>query len=532
MKRTVKQRVLVTLFATLAGVAGGALAGYWVGQEVVLRLTAARLSQEASRDIRDSESFSRDAHAALDAMNSSRYAYCSEKDLEFLRNLLYHSFLLKETGRIRDNKIVCSTTLGREHLQGIGQLKPDSIGADGVKVYRNPPIFQLPNAMVTALQAGDSFVVLNPYIYSFRELSAIHKKTTVIDAAQSHSAHPAQKNSRLTEPDTSKNGDSRIGDILYSTRCSVRYNTCMTASLSVAEALQAEHTQLRGYILFGGATGAFLGFLLSLVYRRSRSMEWQLRRAIRRDRLRLVYQPIVTLSDRRIVGAEALARWTDEEDREVGPDVFIKLAEECGFVSEITRLVVRHVLQDFRETLRSSPGFRISINVAAADLADPKFLPMLDGSLQKAGVKAQSLAIEITERSTARQQVALDTILRLRKQGFSVDIDDFGTGYSSLAYLHELSVDSIKIDKTFTHSIGTEAASAAILPQIFAMVEPLNLRVIVEGIETKAQADYFATYNQPVLGQGWYFGYPVTAEDFHRLLVEDAKKPQAAAIVA
>jgi sensor c-di-GMP phosphodiesterase-like protein len=240
------------------------------------------------------------------------------------------------------------------------------------------------------------------------------------------------------------------------------------------------------------------------------------------------YQQIVSLASGRIVGAEALVRWTDEEGFAVGPDVFVKIAEEQGFVESITRLVVRHTLRDFAATLRAQPDFRLSINVTATDLADSRFLPMLARALKRAGVAARSVAIEITESSTARHEVTIAAILRLRQQGHSVHIDDFGTGYSSLSYLHELSVDAIKIDRSFTRAIGTEAVTAGILPQILAMAGALHLQVIVEGIETRQQAEYFAALGQPILGQGWLFGRAVAAVAFQSLLVDEDKREQAA----
>ena len=103
-------------------------------------------------------------------------------------------------------------------------------------------------------------------------------------------------------------------------------------------------------------------------------------------------------------------------------------------------------------------------------------------------------------------------------------------GIPAFPDLHDLAVDAIKIDRTFTRTIGTGAATAGILPQILAMAEALNLHVIVEGIETRQQADYFATMAQPILGQGWLFSRAVTAEEFHRLLVEDENKAQAASV--
>ncbi len=174
--------------------------------------------------------------------------------------------------------------------------------------------------------------------------------------------------------------------------------------------------------------------------------------------------------------------------------------------------------------LRERPGFRVNVNIAAADLADPKFLPMLEESLASAKVSPKSLGIEITESYTARQQVAKDTILHLRRRGHFVHIDDFGTGYSSLAYLHDLSVDAIKIDKAFTKAIGTEAVTVSILPQILDMADTLKLRVVVEGIETQEQASYFASADQRIFAQGWLFGRPVPVESFRRALAENEKK--------
>jgi sensor c-di-GMP phosphodiesterase-like protein len=532
MKRTLKIRGLMALAATVFAAVCGMLAGYWIGRENTLRLTATGLDHDAARIIGESEVFALDAHAALDAMNASRYPYCSDEDMEFLHSLLYHSHLLKEIGRIRDNKIACSTTLGRKHLPSTELPKPDSIGTDGGKVYLDLPVFRLPNAVVIALQAGDSYVIMFPYINSLRE--PLPANINVIRTARGQPPPPTGGSAQPSWQLLTRDGDFRIGNILYSTRCSSLSidNICMTASTSVSEALEANRRELKFFIAFGGLIGAFFGFFSSILYRRNHSMEQQLRRAIRKDKLRVAYQPIVDLATKRIVGAEALARWTDEDGFAIGPDVFIKIAEKHEFVGEITRLVVRHALRDFAETLRAHPDFHLSINVAAEDLSDPKFLPMLEQSLDQAAVSAESVAIEITESSTAHYKVAVETIHQLRRRGHSVHIDDFGTGYSSLSYLHDLSVDAIKIDRSFTQSIGTEAVTVAILPQILAMAEALNLQVIVEGIETEQQAEYFVTHSQPILAQGWLFGRPVAADDFHRRLAEDDKNALASACIA
>jgi sensor c-di-GMP phosphodiesterase-like protein len=149
---------------------------------------------------------------------------------------------------------------------------------------------------------------------------------------------------------------------------------------------------------------------------------------------------------------------------------------------------------------------------------------MLERTVKFGQISAASLGIEITESSTALHEVAKETIRRLRAIGHAVHIDDFGTGYSSLAYLHDLSVDAIKIDRAFTRAIGTEAVTVSILPQILAMAKALEIEVIVEGIETAQQADYFAGCGQHILAQGWFFGRPVPAHGFRRLFAESERK--------
>ena len=302
-------------------------------------------------------------------------------------------------------------------------------------------------------------------------------------------------------------------DDLYVTRCSIRFFNCVTAYTTIPEIVAANRARFRVCIALCGLLGALTGFLCSFLYRRNKSMLQQLRRAIRRDKLKVVYQPIVNLASGRIVGAESLVRWVDEEGNAVGPDVFVPLAEKHGLVGEITRLVLRHVLEELGPMLRARPDFRVSVNVTSADLADPGFLDLLGVSLAKAGLSSQSLTIEITEGSTVQYEVAMETIQRLRERGHKVHIDDFGTGYSSLSYLQDLSVDAIKIDRSFTQSIGTGAVTMAILPQILAMAQALDLAVIAEGVETDQQARYFAAAKQQrVFAQGWLFGRPMPAK--------------------
>jgi sensor c-di-GMP phosphodiesterase-like protein len=518
------RRVWISAGVILVAALCGALVGYFLGRLLTLRSATDQLSREAAYAIQESVAYSRDAHEVLDAMNAAPKPFCSLADLQYLSRILYSSHFLKEIDRLHNNKILCSTSQGRADPEGTQLPKPDFTGIDGVKVYQNPPSFRLNYVTVTGLQDGDSLVILNPFISSLRASSHPHQMVTVIGPDQKTSGTSTKQIPGFTSQMLSRDSDFTLGDTLYSTRCSQQYFTCVTLYISTKEALQADPLLQHGNLLLGAGAGALLGLLLSMVHRRSRDMGNQLRRAIRADKLDIVYQPIVEMATGRILGAEALARWTDDHGFQVSPEIFVRVAEERGFVGELTSLVLRRAVRDFAEILRSRQAFHISVNVAASDLSDPTFLPSLDAVLTRAGVSAPSVAIEITERSTARKQDARDSINHLRQRGHSVQIDDFGTGYSSLSYLQELAIDAIKIDRAFTQTIGTESVTSGILPQILAMAEALNLQVIVEGVETEQQAEYFTGPLKARSAQGWLYGRPISAAKFRQLLTEEHER--------
>lgn len=521
--RTKRKRVLVAVIATIVAAGCGAGGGYLLGRTLALRQARHQLQHDAERLIAEENATLKETYATMKKMSSSPYPYCSNAELAYFRKLLFQTDYLRDGGRMRDGKIDCSATLEKADLPAT-PLKLEFSMPGGTNVYRETGPLQVRDQPTLGLQFKDLYVVINSGAGRRVDAGTLPFIMTLRPAS---SGNPVRLLTTTPQPEDAvftTEGFARKGDTLYFTRCTPDKLSCMTTHIAISDALQADRGVMGLCMALGEIVGAIFGFGCSLIYRRSRGMEQQLRRAIRKNKVRLVYQPIVDLASRRLVGAEALARWTDEEGYAVGPDVFVRTAEECGFVAELTALVVRQALSDFANTFRIHSDFRLSINIAAADLADPRFLPMLEQALTRTGVAAQSLAIEITESSTARHEVAMETIRSLRERGHSVHIDDFGTGYSSLSYLHDLAIDTIKIDKSFTQAIGTEAVTVGILPQILAIAEALKLDVIVEGVETEEQAAYFTRVPLPVQVQGWLFGRPMAAEALQHLLVENEKR--------
>ena len=473
-----------------------------------------------------------EAHSVLQAMQGSRSGFCSETDITNFRLLVFRSEHVKDAGRIRNGRIECSATSGHA-VRANGALgipvKPEFSLQDGTLAYRNLGPIQTPGLNRAALRLGSAYVVFGveppPVPNPIPTRLAFALQAPDSPQTQSQAAVPENGD----PPYTTTDGSGQIGNLLYATRCSDPAFGCVTATATLSDAVRGESGVLSFFTLAGGIAGLLWGMGFPFQFGRNHDMGRQLRRDLERDKLDVRYQPIVSLETRQIVGAEALARWTDDQGRPVDPEIFVKVAEDQGFIGLITKAVLKRVLRDFASTLQSRPDFRISINVGAPDLVEPKFLPMLEGALEKARVRPESLVVEITERSAANGEAAKETIRLLRRLGHSIHIDDFGSGFSNLDKLLYLYADTIKIDKAFTKTIDTESVAAVILPHIMTIAKSLNLEVIVEGVEITRQADYFLPGKQKIYGQGWLFGHPMTAEEFLAQLDNNPLPAQLAA---
>lgn len=526
--KTLQQRILVSLTAAVVAALCGALLGYLAGRALILHLTERRLTREAEQILVVEEAGAAESRAVLAAINASPYPGCSDADLNLVRKLLFQAKYLKDSGRMQNGKILCSASESGNELP-TQQFRPDFVRRDGTRVYRNLPPFQIAGYTVITVELGGSFIVYNPYHEEAVQASFSPYMVTETDMPTRRVAPVDGGILNAPVSILTQDGQSTFGSTMYATLCSHRFTSCITAYQTVPQALMTNWGALAGYVALGAALGSLAGLLAAFAYQRSRSLEQQLRRALRQNRVRMVYQPIVQLSTGSVVGAEALARWTNEDEEAISPETFIRLAEEHGFVGELTRVALHNSLEDMGLLLRSNPQFSLSVNISALDLRDPAFLPMLEAALAREAVSARSIVIEITERSTANHAEAIEAIRSLRQLGFHVHIDDFGTGYSSLSYLHDLDVDAIKIDRSFTQSIGTEAVTVGILPQMLSMAASLHLQVVVEGVETVEQAAYFSAHDLPIQAQGWFYGRPVPVAEFLRRMSTE-RSPEERAV--
>ncbi|MEO7067732.1 MAG: EAL domain-containing protein [Rhodanobacter sp.] len=244
----------------------------------------------------------------------------------------------------------------------------------------------------------------------------------------------------------------------------------------------------------------------------------ELHHALERCELSLLYQPKVTPCDGRIVGFEALTRWTSEKLGTVSPVEFIPIAENSGLIGPMGDWALRVACAQAREWAAQAPGLVVSVNVSARQLRIPNFVERLAEILRDTHLEPKNLEIEITESVLISEpERAIKTLRRIRDMGVAVALDDFGTGYSSLSYLKRLPVDLIKIDQSFMSDLPQNEGDVALLRGIIALAKALNLVVVAEGVETEEQRALLCEAGCD-LAQGYLFACPLSAVDAGAML--------------
>ncbi len=245
------------------------------------------------------------------------------------------------------------------------------------------------------------------------------------------------------------------------------------------------------------------------------ALEHELRRAIERDEFTLSYQPKISLLTQRLVGAEALIRWTHPTFGEVPPERFIPLAEENGMILQIGEWVLEKACQQLHQWNQTYDVFgSLSVNLAGAQLRQPNLLNRIEQLLNQYQLQPGCLQLEITENFIMSQtEEALSVLHRLKKLGVQLAIDDFGTGYSSLSYLKRLPLDTLKIDQSFVRGLPDDQHDAAIARAIIALGRSMQLTVIAEGVETLEQQQFLADEGCEQI-QGYIVSLPLRPEEF------------------
>ncbi|MDT6963672.1 EAL domain-containing protein [Cupriavidus sp. SZY C1] len=509
------RRLWLFMFCVVAlGVCGPVALTTWLSREFAEQLFRQRVDRFTERALQRVEVVARDAILAARQADRFAGAPCSPAHLEAMREADLQHRYARQITYLDDEQLLCASSSFPGALRSIeGQRRPWVALPQLAAAYRVDAAGQPPR--MVQFRVGRHVAVVDAQFFIDIVPLDTQIRLGLIDA---HTGHVlASWNG--TDPGTlahawasQLDGQVRQGQYL-DVKASRGLPFAVVAYEPVNEVAGTWRRLLYVGLPLGLAVSAIATWLMLRWGRGLRSPRYVLQDAIRRKEFFAVYQPVMALDDGRCVGAEALVRWRLPDGSIVLPDRFIPMAEEVGAIHAITRCMIDAVVADLGEQMAANPALHVSINLSPDDFRAPDTLPAIDAALRRAGIRPAQLWIEVTERGFANDAACRETIAAFRRAGHPIYIDDFGTGYSSLAYLEDLDVDGLKIDKAFVGAITTDGPSRSVGPHIIGMARALDIRMVAEGIETDAQR--LALRQRGVqYGQGWLFGKAMPVADF------------------
>ncbi|MEC7633274.1 MAG: EAL domain-containing protein, partial [Pseudomonadota bacterium] len=241
----------------------------------------------------------------------------------------------------------------------------------------------------------------------------------------------------------------------------------------------------------------------------------ELKRALasQQNELSMVYQPKIDLQTMKVCSMEALIRWNNSVLGFVPPDEFITIAEQAGLIEQVTTWVMKQTISDLAYFRGMGYGFTVAMNLSTQDIQNKVLLGKLVSLLTQEGLSPEALELEITESDlVADASLAIENLNELTARGFHFAIDDFGTGYSTLAYLKNLPVKTIKIDKSFILSLASDENDQQIVHTVLSLANVFNLKVVAEGVEDVASLEILKDWGCDIV-QGYYISRPLSRSD-------------------
>ncbi len=497
-----------------------------IGAQVLIAIhsrdQARRVVDETAKDfVARAETAIDNGLIALTDLAIAGVTSCSEHDLDVMRRTVYSNFWIKEVGIVDGNgQIACNHIGDRITVRPLSERYPS----------RNDDI------SVQLVELGSNNRAGVMLIWSLSDeggLSAIVPSGAMTDA-------PVPKYLRSVADGRMELADGQVigrfqrtqeapppdDDLISTQAASQRYPIVMKFAAPY-ETFVAVGSDLMAYAKFGGALASTMIFGLLVYVLRGPPIEIaKLRDAAARGEFVPYYQPVIDIGSGRLVGCEVLMRWAKPDGTVVAPDAFIRQAEASGLAGPMTLSLMRRVLSDLAEPFGQRRWLKISINLFNWHFNSLKTVRDVEHIFGRTSIAYDQLIFELTERQPLNDiDRARVVIRRFQQLGARVALDDAGTGHSGLAYLHQLGVDVVKIDKLFVDTIRAGNAASPIVDSLIRLGHDLGMEVIAEGVESFDQLDYLRAHGADA-AQGYLFSPPLPAGPFLDLV--KAMEPAAA----
>ena len=413
----------------------------------------------------------------LDRLNQARIAAS--------RNHVYGAVLLIDIDRFKSINDTRGHDMGDQVLMAVAQSLRSNL-----------------REMDTAARlGGDEFIVLIPDLGSNAE-NAMHALNLIADKLHKSISEPVNLNGIIHTTTAS------VGITLFSDKTQGTNELLKEADLALYQAKAAGRNTVR-----------FFNDAMHIQFTEKITMEASLKRAMDKGELSLMYQPQVDQLGK-VIGAEALLRWSPVDLEVISPDIFIPIAEEAGLIISIGEWALKGACAQLKRWSQDegTQNLVLSVNISAKQFRKENFIEMVKSAVGTAGINPKLLKLELTESLLLEDvDAVIGTMNVLRELGIKFSMDDFGTGYSSLSYLKRLPLDELKIDKSFVLDIAWDEGDRAIIRSILSLAQTLKLDVVAEGVETIEQRDYLLAEGCRFY-QGYLYGKPLSEENFKSLV--------------
>ena len=466
------------------------------------------LDDQAQRILRDTQDLLDQTVATLRDLDELAFDPCSPQHIRHMRALALRDRAVDDLAYVAGGVVQC-TTWGVPSYEE--PLIPAQVElANGARLLLDAVPVLSPGIRMVAVRHGDYSALFEPGRFTEKALTDGAQLAVVLPGV---GMLGTRNDPDLVLVSQALNGGKLDIDEAYLSAVARNADLAVVLLEPQTEALDMLPRERLFWLPMGALVAAAMIALVVWLSRRRLSIAGELAAAIRRREFVVHYQPIIDLRTGRCIGAEALVRWIRRCGNTLRPDLFISIAEDNGLMPRITEEVFRLVIRDMEDLLGEDRGAHISVNLSASDLKDGRALRVLQRKLEGTAIDPRQIWLEATERGFMDVDKACGVIEQARAQGHAVAIDDFGTGYSSLSYLQRLPLDSLKIDKSFVDTIGTDSATHKVTDHIIDMAKSLNLLTVAEGIERQEQEDHLKA-REVDFGQGWLYGKPMPAPEF------------------
>jgi sensor c-di-GMP phosphodiesterase-like protein len=438
---------------------------------------------------------------------------CSPSHLALMRQIDLSSSYIQAVGHIEGTRLVCASIGdGTEHWD-LGPV--DFTSRTGAKLRLNATFPFVPDTKFAVVEKQGYATIINKRlpIDATTNEKDVSLATFSLDTFNVYASRGLIKQEWLARLGDKPYVRFTDGGYVVGIVRSPRHPTAAVAALP-ATYIDRKTGELALLLLpVGFLGGLMLAFAMFYLVRNQISTQGLLKSGLARNELFMHYQPVIDLQTGKYMGAEALIRWERPNGEMMRPDIFIPIAEESGMMQQVTKRVSRLIARDAHNFFAAHPDFHLAINLSAADFHSEEILAVLHELIEATGARSKNLIVEATEHCLIDMASARSMISKIRAHGVEIALDDFGTGYSSLSYLDSFHIDYLKIDKSFVDKIGTEAPTSNVIGHIIELAKSMNMKMIAEGVETEAQADYLRRKGVHY-AQGALFGHPMPFEEF------------------